>query len=116
VRTDVLKEHIVNIIRVKGISELGTAVPSSLICLTVMMEATRSSKMSVLKTATWHHISEDGIFHSHRHENFKSYLSSFQFTQFKKGIYEKQPLNQFYFFMLLKKADTKGLQANINIS
>jgi hypothetical protein len=39
-------------------------VPSSPILVTLMMEATR---------ATRHNISEDGILHSHRRENLKSY-------------------------------------------
>jgi hypothetical protein len=36
-------------------------VLSSLIIFTLMMEVIRSSEMSVLKRATWHHIPEDGI-------------------------------------------------------
>jgi hypothetical protein len=39
-----------------------------------MMEVIRSSKMSVLIRATQCHIPEDGIFHSHCHENLKSYI------------------------------------------
>jgi hypothetical protein len=38
------------------------AVPSTLICFTLMMEATLSSETSVFITATRHYISEDGIF------------------------------------------------------
>jgi hypothetical protein len=37
------------------------------------MEAIRSSKTSVLITATQRHIPEDSILHSHRHENLRSY-------------------------------------------
>jgi hypothetical protein len=29
---------------------------------------------AVRKTAIWHNISEDGILHSHCHENLKSYI------------------------------------------
>jgi hypothetical protein len=37
------------------------------------MEATRYSEMSVYNKPTRRHIPEDGILHSHRRENFKSY-------------------------------------------
>jgi hypothetical protein len=40
------------------------SVPSSLILVTLMMEAIHSSKMWVLTSATWHNIPEDGILHS----------------------------------------------------
>jgi hypothetical protein len=37
------------------------------------MEAICSSETSGLRRATWRNISEDGILHSHRRENLKSY-------------------------------------------
>jgi hypothetical protein len=40
---------------------------------TLNMEAIRSSETSVHTKFTWRHIPEDGIFHSHRRENLKSY-------------------------------------------
>jgi hypothetical protein len=49
--------------------------PSSPIIYTLLIEAIRSSEMSALTRATRHHIPEDGILHSHRWENFKSYLA-----------------------------------------
>jgi hypothetical protein len=41
---------------------------------TLKMEATRSSETSVHTRSTRRHIPEDGILHSHRCENLKSYL------------------------------------------
>jgi hypothetical protein len=55
-------------------------VHSLLILVTLMMEAMHSSEMSVLTTATPRNIPDDGIFHSHRCGNLKSYtLDIFNF-------------------------------------
>jgi hypothetical protein len=43
-------------------------VPGSLILCSLMIEAIRSSETPILTRATWHHITEDGILHSHRRE------------------------------------------------
>jgi hypothetical protein len=40
-----------------------------------LMEAIRSSETSVLTKARRRHIPEDGILHSHRRENLKSYIA-----------------------------------------
>jgi hypothetical protein len=39
------------------------------------MMVIRSSETSVVTRATWHHIPEDSILHSHRREDLKTYLS-----------------------------------------
>jgi hypothetical protein len=80
VRTDVSEEHIASIIRVKRISELGTTlvtaniVHSSLIHYSLMMQVKHTSEMLILTRATWRHIQEDSILHSHGHENLKFYM------------------------------------------
>jgi hypothetical protein len=83
VRTDVSEEPSASIIRVTRIGELGTTlvlvtanvVPSSSILVTLMMEALRSSEMSVLTIFTGRNITENGIPRSHRRENLKSFIA-----------------------------------------
>jgi hypothetical protein len=50
-------------------------VTRSPILVTPLMEAIHSSKTSVITRFTRRRISEDGILHSHRRENLKSYTA-----------------------------------------
>jgi hypothetical protein len=49
-------------------------VPNSRKLFNLMMKVILSSETSVLTRATLRNIPEDGVFHSHRRENFKSYI------------------------------------------
>jgi hypothetical protein len=77
VRTDVSEEHtalktFVFFRSVRRLLVMANVVPSSLILVTLMMEALRSYETSVLTRATWRNIPEDTILLSHCRKNLKS--------------------------------------------
>jgi hypothetical protein len=102
VRTDASEEYIACIIRVARIDELGTTlavtrnrntrprvfhllitanvVHSSPILVTLLMEVIGSSETSVLTETILRNIPENGILHSHRRENLKSYITLIGWT------------------------------------
>jgi hypothetical protein len=91
VRTAVSEEGSASIVRVTRVGAVGTTcfplhsfrrllvtvnvVLSSLVLVDLVMEALRFSETSILSNATRHNISEDGIPHSRRRENLKSYIT-----------------------------------------
>jgi hypothetical protein len=56
------------------VTDGGEEIQRSPILVTLNMEAVRTSETSVLTRATLRNIPEDGILHSHRRENLKSYV------------------------------------------
>jgi hypothetical protein len=83
---DVSEERNASVIRVTRIGELETlavttnrrilrSTPSSSVLVTLMMEVICFSETSVLTGASRRNIPEDGILHSHRCEDLKSYIA-----------------------------------------
>jgi hypothetical protein len=109
VRTDIPEERVSSIFRVRGkktreIRESEVTLRSGknrrllrsrefrlFFPLTLKMEATRSSETSVLTINTRRKIPEDGLLHSHRRENLKSYITlHVHFTHPVKGTHNNR--------------------------
>jgi hypothetical protein len=89
IRTDVSEKLSASIMRVTRISELrsfrrllvtANVVSVSPILVTLVMEALSSSETSILTRAIPRNFPEDGILHSHRRENLKSYIALTDWT------------------------------------
>jgi hypothetical protein len=77
VRTDISEElsalHFVFLLSVRRLLDRASVLPSSLILVTLMMEAISSSETSILTRTTRRNIPEDAVLYSHRLENLRSY-------------------------------------------
>jgi hypothetical protein len=104
VRTDISEERNVSIIRVSTIGVLITAkgVPSSPSFGTLMMEAIRSYETSVHTSVTRRNIPEDGILHSHRRNNFRSYLKRIllQFSNINNALFTRNSIYLYWNFQI----------------
>jgi hypothetical protein len=75
-----MKYHMVFLHSVHRLLVTANLVPSSWILASMVMEAPNSSETSVLTRATRRNIPEDGIRHSHRRVDVKSYIALTDWT------------------------------------
>jgi hypothetical protein len=100
VQTYISEERVASIFRARETTQAKKSVRRLLtdiffarvISSTLKMEATRSSETSVYNIPTGRHIPEDGILHSHRHENLKSYILIIVYQELNGPLLQLQVL------------------------
>jgi hypothetical protein len=84
-------------------------VPSSPMFVTLMKVAICFSETSILTRATRRNTTEDGILHSHIHENHKFYINInlFRWTRTHTSKYKFEILTKFYIFLHVREMNSR---------